>query len=107
MRTLFRTLAVGVLVAATGFAAVPAQAASFGFNWSLTNDDFRHRQERRQCFMTDYQIRQAVRREGFTNIKLAVENNNRIQVTATNEDGVYKLDFDTCKKRIIGGRLFR
>ncbi len=78
-----------------------AQAQSFFFQFGFGSDGFFHRLPPRTCFMTDSQIRQAVRQRGYHDIYLNVENNNRIQVRATKGDWVYLLVVSTCTGRIL------
>lgn len=91
-----KVAAASLVLAATALSVVPAEAASFSFG-------FGH--HRGFCpiaiDMTDYQIRQLVRKAGYSNIYLNVKNDDRIQVRASRDGWVYLLTVNTCTGRII------
>ena len=103
-----KSVLLAAVVAATfGSAPLPAQAQSFFFQFGFgTEDSFTHRRIR-PCFMSDSQIREAVRRRGYHHIYLNVENNKRIQVRATKGDWVYLLVVSTCTGRILDRERLR
>ena len=58
------------------------------------------------CY-TDYQVRQAVARQGFTNIYLNAPIEAHQRVRATRKGVVYLLDFNICTGRIVGMERLR
>ena len=97
--------ALTALLLCTGVATpTMAQSLKFGMFFGDERSDFFP--ERITC-MTNYQIRQAVAAEGFTNIYLNVPNDKHIEVRATRDGWVYLLDFNYCKGRIESGRQLR
>lgn len=91
----------GIAAALLGAAPQAAQAQGFLFEFGFGSDGFFRRLPPRTCFMTDRQIRDAVRQRGYHDIYLNVENNNRIQVRATKGEWVYLLRVSTCTGRIL------
>ena len=100
-------LRAGVLGLALASAAVPAQAQSLQFNFGF-GAGFNNR-HRIGCLMdlTDRQIRNAVARQGYSNIYLNVANRHRIQVRATRGGWVYLLRVSTCTGAIIDRQRLR
>ena len=102
--TVSKLKSIALALAATallGAMPQPAQAQGFFFEFGFGTDGFFRHLPPRTCFMTDSQIRQAVRQRGYRNIYLNVENNNRIQVRATKGNWVYLLVVSTCTGRIL------
>ena len=58
------------------------------------------------CF-TDYEVRQAVARQGFTHIFLNAPIEAHQRVRATRQGVVYLLDFNICSGRIVGMERLR
>jgi hypothetical protein len=111
MRNTMRALKAAVLGLALGAsiaAAPPALAGGphfgfgFGFSPFFDNDRVPYCPE-----LTDYQLRRAVARQGFTNIYLNVRHEHRIQVRATQGDWVYLLRVSTCSGAILGSERLR
>jgi len=50
---------------------------------------------------TDYQVRQAIAAQGFTNIALNAPIEDRIRVRATRGRTVYLIDYNRCRGRVI------
>jgi hypothetical protein len=95
---LVNLLRAGVLGLAVAAASVPAQAASFHFQFG----DGPHFRRPAMCVeLTDRQIRNAVQSQGYRNIYLNVRNDRRIQVRATRGQWVYLLRVSTCSGEII------
>lgn len=93
-----RAAMVALVLGATALSAAPAQAQlSFGFG-----HDFGFRRHSLICIeLTDYQLRNAVSRQGYRQISLNVRNDRRIQVRATRGGWVYLLRVDTCTGAIL------
>jgi hypothetical protein len=106
-----KTIAAALLAAVLlGSPSVPAQAQTFQFGFGVGVDGgsfFDRRRLLRPCFMTDGQLRRAIRQEGYTEIFLNVANNNRIQARATRGDWVYLLRVNTCTGRIVDRERLR
>ena len=94
-----------VLVAVMGLGMVaPAQAQRFGIMFGDERSDFFP--ERISC-MNDYEIRNAVRAFGFSQILLNVPDSMHVQVQATKGKWVYLLDFNYCTGQIESHRKLR
>lgn len=91
-----RAAILGVALAAS---SVPAGAAQFHFGFGT--DGFGFRRPLICIELTDYQIRKAVRDQGYSHIYLNVRNDRRIQVRATRGDWVYLLRVSTCTGTIL------
>lgn len=91
-----RAAVLGLSLAA---ATVPAGAAQFHFGFGT--DGFGFRRPLVCIELTDRQIRNAVRDQGYTNIFLNVRNDRRIQVRATRGAWVYLLRVSTCTGAIL------
>lgn len=85
------------LVAAT----LPAAAQGMQFQFGFGNDGFGYRRPLVCVELTDRQIRNAVRDQGYSNISLNVRNDRRIQVRATRGDWVYLLRVSTCTGTVL------
>lgn len=90
-----------VLGLALGASALPVQAQSMQFQFGFGTDGFGYRRPLICIELTDRQIRNAVRDQGYTNIYLNVRNDRRIQVRATRGDWVYLLRVSTCTGAIL------
>jgi hypothetical protein len=102
-----KAVVVSLALAATAATAMPAQAASFGFGFGFGIGD-RDKEWAPFCVeLTDYQIRKAVARQGFTNIYLNVRDHHRIQVRATEGKWVYLLRVSTCTGNILDSNRLR
>jgi hypothetical protein len=97
--TISSYLRAAVLGLALVSAAVSASAAQFHFGFGT--DGFGYRRPLVCIELTDRQIRNAVRDQGYTNIYLNVRNDRRIQVRATRGDWVYLLRVSTCTGAIL------
>lgn len=96
--TLIRAVVLGL---ALGASALPVQAQSMQFQFGFGTDGFGYRRPLICIELTDRQIRNAVRDQGYTNIYLNVRNDRRIQVRATRGDWVYLLRLSTCTGAIL------
>jgi hypothetical protein len=85
--------------------AVPAGAAQFHFGFGT--DGFGFRRPLICIELTDRQIRNAVRDQGYSHIFLNVRNDRRIQVRATRGDWVYLLRVSTCTGTILDRQRLR
>lgn len=90
-----------VLGLALGAATMPVQAQSFQFQFGFGSDGFGFRRPLICIELTDRQLRDAVRAQGYTNISLNVRNDRRIQVRATRGEWVYLLRVSTCTGAIL------
>lgn len=97
--TISSYLRAAVLGLALVSAAVPASAAQFTFGFGT--DGFGFRRPLVCIELTDRQIRNAVRDQGYSNIYLNVRNDRRIQVRATRGEWVYLLRVSTCTGAIL------
>lgn len=91
-----RAAVIGLTLAAS---TLPAGAAQFHFGFGT--DGFGFRRPLVCIELTDRQIRNAVRDQGYSNIYLNVRNDRRIQVRATRGDWVYLLRVSTCTGTIL------
>jgi hypothetical protein len=96
-----------VLGLALGASALPVQAQSMQFQFGFGTDGFGFRRPLICIELTDRQIRNAVRQQGYTNISLNVANNRRIQVRATRGGWVYLLRVSTCTGAILNRERLR
>ena len=100
--TFVRTVAAAATASIIGMAAMPASAGpsfSFGFGFgSNFNDRFP------VICMTDYQIRNYFADRGYSDVKLNVPNEQRIQVKASRDGATYLIRFNFCTSRIINSR---
>jgi hypothetical protein len=111
MRKTMKTLKAAMLALALGatLAVAPPALADgphfgfgFGFNPFFDDDRVPYCPE-----LTDYQLRRAVARQGFTNIYLNVRHNHRIEVRATQGEWVYLLRVSTCSGLVLGSKRLR
>ena len=91
----------GVLAAALCASALPANAQGMQFHFGFGTDPFGFRRPLICIELTDRQIRNAVRDQGYHNIFLNVANDRRIQVRATRGSWVYLLRVSTCTGTIL------
>lgn len=102
-----RSIAIALTALLLGTSVtIPAQAqtARFGIFFGDQQSDFFP--ERITC-LSDYQVRQAVARRGYTNIYLNIMNDKHVEVRATRDGWVYLLDFNYCSGRIEGRTKLR
>lgn len=81
-----------------------AQGPSFGIFFGDEESDFFP--EMISCY-NDHQVRQAVARQGYSDIALNVEMDKHIQVRAVRNGWVWLLDFNICTGRIEGRERLR
>ena len=99
-----RAALVGVVMAA----ASPAYAQAPGmFTGDDDDDDLFDYWPSCPIELSDRSLREAVSRQGFSNIFLNVRNDQRVQVRATQGDWVYLLQVDTCTGEIMYGQRLR
>ncbi|MBN9361673.1 MULTISPECIES: hypothetical protein [unclassified Devosia] len=91
----------GVLGLVLGASVLPVQAQSMQFQFGFGTDGFGFRRPLVCIELTDRQIRNAVRDQGYSNISLNVADNRRIQVRATRGGWVYLLRVSTCTGTIL------
>lgn len=104
---LSRAALLSLTLAAGTFTAAPVQAQNFSFEFGFGNDSrFQHRRFPRIC-LTDQQLRRAIREQGYRNVYLNVENDNRIQARATRGGWVYLLWVNACTGRILDRERLR
>ena len=94
---------LGIAVIGLGLAAstLPVAAQGMQFHFGFGNDGFGYRRPLVCIELTDRQIRNAVRDQGYRNIYLNVRNDRRIQVRATRGGWVYLLRVSTCTGTIL------
>lgn len=102
--TLIRAAVLGL---ALGASTLPAQAQGLQFQFGFGIDGFGFRRPLICIELTDRQIRNAVRDQGYSNISLNVANNRRIQVRATRGEWVYLLRVSTCTGAILNRERLR
>lgn len=102
--TLIRAAVLGL---ALGASVVPVQAQSMQFQFGFGTDGFGFRRPLICIELTDRQIRNAVRDQGYSNIYLNVRNDRRIQVRATRGNWVYLLRVSTCTGAILNRERLR
>lgn len=102
--TLIRAVVLGL---ALGASALPVQAQGMQFQFGIGTDGFGFRRPLICIELTDRQIREAVRDQGYTNISLNVANDRRIQVRATRGEWVYLLRVSTCTGAILSRERLR
>lgn len=96
---LMRAAVIGL---ALGASALPVQAQGMQFQFGFGTDGFGFRRPLICVELTDRQIRNAVRDQGYSNISLNAANDRRIQVRATRGGWVYLLRVSTCTGAILG-----
>ena len=94
---LIRAAVLGLALSASSL-PVLAQGMQFQFGFG---DPYGYRRPLVCVELTDRQIRNAVRDQGYTNINLNVRNDRRIQVRATRGGWVYLLRVSTCTGAIL------
>jgi hypothetical protein len=105
----FKAAIIALALGAVAVPTLPANAASFSFQFGnggffgdhgFSDHDRRGRYRPHKSCLTDYQVRQRVARNGYSNIYLNVANGQHIQVRATRGRWVYLIDFNRCTGRI-------
>ena len=94
-------LALGAGTVAT---ALPVQAQGFSFSFGFGNDNGRFGTT---VCLTEFQLRRAIRDQGYSNVALNVENDNRIKARATRGEWVYQLLVNACTGRILDRERLR
>lgn len=92
-----------VLALAIGASVLPAQAATFGLHFGTPGGRIGFP----VICQTDYQVRQNIAAEGFTNIFLNAPNDRHIQVRATQGRWVYLIDYNRCRGEIVSMQRLR
>jgi len=103
MQKLLRTIALATVLGAATVTAMPAQAQfipDFG-DGEFYDGPFR------LCLMTNYSLRRAISRQGYSDIFLNVENEQRVQARATRGKWVYLLTVNTCSGRVLDRQRLR
>jgi hypothetical protein len=103
MRKLLRPAFLALALAATAATGTPAMAQfipDFG-EGEFYDGPFR------LCLSTNYAIRRAISRQGYTNIYLNVENDRRIEARATKGKWVYLLNVNSCSGRVLSRQRLR
>lgn len=102
LATLARAAAITLALGGAGFAALPAQAQSPNFGFSIRfGNGFGPRYPERIMCMTDYQVRQSVAARGYSRIYLNAGDGKYIQVKASRAGQTYLLKFNRCTDRIV------
>ena len=100
-------LRAAVLGLALTASTLPVAAQNLQFQFGFGTDGFGFRRPLICVELTDRQIRDAVRSQGYTNIFLNVRNDRRIQVRATRGGWVYLLRVSTCTGAILDRERLR
>lgn len=103
MSKLLRNLLVATALGASSLAATPS-TAQFWPDWG---DGEFYDGPYRLCLMTNSAIRRAISRQGYTDIYLNVENDQRIQARATKGNWVYILLVNSCSGRVLDRKRLR
>jgi hypothetical protein len=109
--TIVRIARAAVVAAALGGAALtamPAQAASsFSFGFGFGPGPFVHPYPYMRPYpgmycMTDWQVRNALARAGYSSIRLYAAQGRLIRARAVRGSWVYLIDFNRCSGYIVG-----
>ena len=103
MHKLLRMIVVGAMLVAGGMVAMPAQAQ---FSPDFGAGEF-YDGPFRLCLGMNSLIRRAISRQGYTNIFLNVEHDQRIEARATQGKWVYLLEVNSCSGRILERKRLR
>ncbi|RYE87158.1 MAG: hypothetical protein EOP19_04980 [Hyphomicrobiales bacterium] len=103
MQTMLRTILLATTLAAASVTAMPAQAQFYRDFGAGEFYDGPHR----LCLLSNSGIRRAIARQGYTNIFLNVENDQRVQARATRGKWVYLLNVNSCSGRILERQRLR
>jgi len=103
MQTILRSIVLGTALVAGAMTAMPAQAQFFHDYGSGEFYDGPFR----LCLGMNSLIRRAIERQGYTNIYLNVEHDQRIEARATQGKWVYLLEVNACSGRILERKRLR
>lgn len=103
MQKVLRNILMAAMLGATALGAAPA-GAQFMPDWG---DGEFYDGPFRLCLMTNSAIRRAISRQGYTDIFLNVENDQRIQARATKGGWVYLLLVNSCSGRVLDRQRLR
>ncbi len=103
MLKLFRSIVLGSVLVAGGMVAMPAQAQ---FSPNFGSGEF-YDGPYRLCLGMNSLIRRAIERQGYTNIYLNVEHDQRIEARATQGKWVYLLEVNACSGRVLERKRLR
>jgi len=103
MQKLLRTIALATALGAAAVTAMPAQAQFFP---DFGDGEF-YDGPFRLCLTTNNSLRRAISRQGYSNIFLNVENEQRIEARATRGKWVYLLTVNSCSGRILDRQRLR
>ena len=103
MQRLLRTIVIATALAAGSLAAVPAQAQ---FRPDFGSGEF-YDGPFRLCLGMNSLIRRAIERQGYTNVYLNVEHDQRIEARATQGKWVYLLEVNACSGRVLDRKRLR
>ena len=95
-----RAAVVALALGAGAFAGtVPAQAQGFSFSLGFGNGP--------AICLTDFQLRRSVENRGYTDVRLNVAIDNRINVRATRDGWIYQLLLNACTGRLLDRERLR
>lgn len=103
MQKLLRMIVVGTVLASGGMVAMPAQAQ---FSPDYGSGEF-YDGPFRLCLGMNSLLRRAIERQGYTNIYLNVEHDQRIEARATQGKWVYLLEVNSCSGRVLERKRLR
>lgn len=103
MQKLLRTIIVGTALVAGGMGAMPVQAQ---FSSDFGAGEF-YDGPYRLCLGMNSLIRRAIARQGYTNIFINVEHDQRIEARATQGKWVYLLEVNACSGRVLERKRLR
>jgi hypothetical protein len=87
--------------------ALPAHAQGFGFGFGFGWGDDNRIRVPTLCILTEGQVRQAIRDQGYSNVFMAPNNRGLIEARATQGRWVYLLTVRACTGEILERRRLR
>jgi hypothetical protein len=103
MQKLLRTIVLGATLVAGGMVAMPVQAQ---FSSDFGEGEF-YDGPFRLCLGMNSLIRRAITRQGYTNVYLNIEHDQRIEARATQGKWVYLLEVNACSGRVLDRKRLR
>jgi len=103
MQQFIRSIVLGATLVAGGMTAMPVQAQ---FLPDYGSGEF-YDGPFRLCLGMNSLIRRAIERQGYTNIYLNVEHDQRIEARATQGKWVYLLEVNACSGRVLDRKRLR
>ena len=98
---------LALILGATSFTGLPAQAQGLGFSFGFGIEDDDDFFPRRLCILTDSSLREAIRDEGYSNIYLNASIGRYVQARASRGNWVYLLRVNICTGEIVDRERLR